>query len=213
MNKGKHPAQTGDEIVSDLVTNKERQMSRTRGQGLYPRERNEQVENTITRLVGLSFAQMSELATSEHISLSDITEVKKRTLIYLKACEVNAVFPSKSGLARCLGYSRQEIDNWISKHQGTETSRWLSSFSDACAENLHQAALTKNTSEITTIFLSKSLYGMTETSNIVLSQGSDAFHNEVDQDALRAEYEQFAREQGININYESENNNNENETL
>ena len=119
MNKGKHPAQTGDEIVSDLVTNKERQMSRTRGQGLYPRERNEQVENTITRLVGLSFAQMSELATSEHVSLTDIEELKKRTLIYLKACEENAVFPSKSGLARCLGYSRQEIDNWISKHQGT----------------------------------------------------------------------------------------------
>lgn len=206
MNKGKHPAQTGDEIVSDLVANKEKQMSRTRGRGLYPTERNEIVDDTITRLVGLSFDQMSELATSEHISLTDIEEIKKRTLIYLKACEENAVFPSKSGLARALGYSRREIDNWITKHQGTETSRWLDSFSDACAETLHQAALTKNTSEITTIFLSKAMYGMTETSNIVLSQGSDSLHNEVNEDALRAEYEQYAREQGININYESEDN-------
>ena len=66
--------------------------------------------------------------------------------------------------------------------------------------------MTKNTSEITTIFLSKAMYGMTETSNIVLSQGSDSLHNEVNEDALRAEYEQYAREQGININYESEDN-------
>lgn len=204
MNKGKRTAQTTTEMVSDIVENKERQMSRARGQGLYPKERNELVENTITRLVGLSFDQMSELATSEHISLSDTAELKKRTLIYLKACEENAVFPSKSGLARCLGYSRRELDNWITQHQGTETARWLISFSDVCAEILHQAALTKNTSEITTIFLSKALYGMVETSNITLSQGQGDIKPEVNTDTLRAEYEQYAREQGININFESE---------
>lgn len=206
MNKGKRTAQTTSEMVADIVENKERQISRTRGQGLYPKERNELVENTITRLVGLSFVQMSELATSEHISLSDITEVKKRTLIYLKACEVNAVFPSTSGLARCLGYSRQELDNWRTKHQGTETSRWLNSFADACAEILHQSALTKNTSEITTIFLSKSLYGMTETSHLVLEQGQGDIKPEINTETLRAEYEAYAREHNININYESEEN-------
>ena len=122
MNKGKRTAQTTTEMVSDIVENKERQMSRTRGQGLYPKERNELVENTITRLVGLSFDQMSELATSEHISLTDITALKTRSLIYLKACEENAVFPSMLGLARSLGYSRQELINWQTKHQGTETA-------------------------------------------------------------------------------------------
>lgn len=204
--KGKYPAQTGDEIVSDLVANKERQMSRSRGQGLYPKERNEMVDVNITRLVGMSFEQMSQFATSERISLSDIDELKKRTLIYLKACEENAVFPSISGLARTLGYSRQELISWQTNKQGTDVSRWLNSFSDMCAELLHQSALTKNTSEITTIFLSKALYGMRETSELVLSQGITDTKTEVNEDTLRAEYEMYAREQGININYESEDN-------
>lgn len=204
MNKGKRTAQTTAEIVSDIVENKEKQISRTRGNGLYPRERNELVDNTITRLVGLSFDQMSEFATSEHISLTDITELKTRSLIYLKACEDNAVFPCMSGLARCLGYSRQELDNWRSKHQGTEVSRWLNTFADACLETLHQAALTKNISEITTIFLSKSLYGLTETSRLELTQGQGEIKPEINQDALRAEYEAYAKEHGIEINYESE---------
>lgn len=206
MNKGKYPAQTTEEMVSDLVENKEKQMSRSRGRGLYPKERNEVVEDTITHLVGMSFEQMAEFATAEHISLSDTAEVKKRTLIYLKACEENAVFPSMLGLSRALGYSRQEIDSWKTKRQGTETARWLNSFADACAETLHQAALTKHTSEITTIFLSKSLYGMTETSNLVLTQGSNDIKPEINEDALRAEYEQYARENGIDFNYESEDN-------
>ena len=204
MKKGKNPAQTTDEMVSDLVASKQRQISSPRGQSLYPRERNEQVDRTISRLVGMSFEQMSVFATSENISLSDVEEVKKRTLIYLKACEVHAVFPSVLGLARALGYSRQEVDNWIYKHQGTETSRWLSSFADACADNLHQAALTKNTSEITTIFLSKSLYGMRETSELVLKQSPGVITPEINEDAIRAEYEQYAKENGIN--YESEDN-------
>lgn len=205
MNKGKKPAQTMAEISQDLAENKERQISRSRGQGLYPKERNEVVEATISRLVGLSFEQMCELATSEHISLNDINELKKRSLLYLKACEVNSVFPSLSGLARCLGYSRRELEYWRSKHQNSETAQWLDSFADTCAEILHQAALTKNASEITTIFLSKSLYGMTETSHLVLEQGQD-IKPEIDTETLRAEYEQYAREHNININYESEEN-------
>lgn len=206
MRKGKNPAQTADEIVSDIVESKEKQLSRTRGNNLYPRERSEVADETISRLVGMSFEQMGEFATSEHISLTDMTELKKRTLIYLKACEDNAVFPSISGLCRTLGYSRQEIENWRSKHPGTETARWLNSFADACMETLHQAALKKSASEITAIFLSKAVYGLTETSNLVLSQRQSETVPEIDEDALRAEYEMYARNNGININNESEDN-------
>lgn len=204
MNKGKKPAQTTAEMVECLAENKERQISRSRGQGLYPKERNEVVESTISKLVGMSFEQMGNLATSENISLSDITEVKKRSLIFLKACEENSVFPSLSGLARCLGYSRRELEYWRSNHPNSETAKWLDSFVDVCAEILHQAALTKSTSEITTIFLSKALYGMTETSRLELSQVQGTIKPEIDTDALRAEYEQYAREN--NLNYESEDN-------
>ena len=203
MNKGKKPAQTIEEMSSELAENKERQISRSRGQALYPKERSEVVEATISRLVGMSFKEMSKLATSEHISLNDISELKKRSLIYLKACEVNSVFPSISGLARALGYSRRELDNWRAKHQGTETAKWLDSFADTCAEILHQAALTKSTSEITTIFLSKALYGMTETQNLILTQGSNDTREEINEDVLRAEYEQYLKEM-------EETNNNEN---
>lgn len=205
MNKGKKPAQTMAEISQDLAENKERQISRSRGQGLYPKERSEVVEATISKLVGMSFEQMCELATSEHIALSDTTELKKRSLIYLKACEENSVFPSMSGLARSLGYSRRELEIWRTKHQNSDTAKWLDSFADACAETLHQAALTKSTSEITTIFLSKALYGMTETQNLILTQGTFDSHEEINMDALRAEYEYYERHK--------EENNNENENI
>lgn len=205
MNKGKKPAQTMAEISQDLAENKERQISRSRGQGLYPKERSEVVEATISKLVGMSFEQMCELATSEHIALSDTVELKKRSLIYLKACEENSVFPSMSGLARSLGYSRRELEIWRTKHQNSDTAKWLDSFADACAETLHQAALTKSTSEITTIFLSKALYGMTETQNLILTQGTYDSHEEIDMDALRAEYELYERH--------TEENNNENENI
>lgn len=198
MNKGKKPAQTTAEIALDLAENKERQVSRSRGQGLYPKERNEVVEATISRLVGMSFEQMAKLATSEHISLSDTTELKKRSLIYLKACQDHCVFPSMAGLARCLGYSRRELEIWRTKHQNTDTAKWLDSFADACADNLHQAALTKSTSEITTIFLSKALYGMTETSRLELTQGMTETTHEINEEALRAEYEQYLREREDN---------------
>lgn len=174
-------------------------MTRTRGQSLYPKERNEIMENAISRLVGMSFEQMGQLATSEQISLSDIDELKKRTLIYLKACEKNAVFPSILGLARALGYSRQEIDSWRAKKQGTETARWLNSFADACAEVMHQAALAKHTDFTTTIFLSKALYGMTESSELVLSQKRTEIPNEIDEEALKAEYLAFAKENNLEI--------------
>lgn len=205
MNKGKKPAQTMAEISQDLAENKERQISRSRGQGLYPKERSEVVEATISKLVGMSFEQMCELATSEHIALSDTVELKKRSLIYLKACEENSVFPSMSGLARSLGYSRRELEIWRTKHQNSDTAKWLDSFADACAETLHQAALTKSTSEITTIFLSKALYGMTETQNLILTQGTYDSHEEIDMGALRAEYEYYERHK--------EENNNENENI
>ena len=205
MNKGKKPAQTMAEISQDLAENKERQISRSRGQGLYPKERSEVVEATISKLVGMSFEQMCELATSEHIALSDTTELKKRSLIYLKACEENSVFPSMSGLARSLGYSRRELEIWRTKHQNSDTAKWLDSFADACAETLHQAALTKSTSEITTIFLSKALYGMTETQNLILTQRTYDSHEEIDMGALRAEYEYYERHK--------EENNNENENI
>ncbi|MCR5489550.1 MAG: hypothetical protein K6F03_05745 [Saccharofermentans sp.] len=194
MNKGKKPAQTTDEIIQDLAENKERQISRSRGQALYPKERNEVVEATISKLVGMSFEQMAKLATSEHIALNDITELKKRSLIYLKACQEKSVFPSMAGLARCLGYSRRELELWRSKHQASETAKWLDSFADACAETLHQAALTKSTSEITTIFLSKALYGMTETQNLILTQGASDTHEEIDLEALEAEYRQYVKD-------------------
>ena len=105
-----------------------------------------------------------------------------------------------SGLARALGYSRRELENWRAKHQGTDTAKWLDSFADTCADTLHQAALTKSTSEITTIFLSKALYGMTETSNLILTQGANDTRDEINEDALRAEYLAYAKEHGIEIN-------------
>jgi len=170
-NRGRKEAQSLEEMLDDMNAAKEKGLSPTgSGQSIYKAKSGEYQEDKLRELVATNLNDMVEVATKEKISLANADEVKKRTVIYLRACMESGTFPSNLGLARSLGYSARTLRQWVSQHSDTETGRWLDLFSDMCADIISQSALKNNANSIVSIFLTKALYGYNETTNIIVGQ-------------------------------------------
>ena len=103
--KGHHDAQSLPEMLDSMSEAKEQALSPRRGQSIYKKESGEYQEEKLKDLIALNLNELGELATKERVALEDINEVKKRSVIYLRACQETSTFPSSLGLARSLGYS------------------------------------------------------------------------------------------------------------
>lgn len=171
--KGKNEAQSVKEMLEEMTDKKERGLSVHRGQSLYKQQSGEYQEEKLKDLISLSLDELAEVATKEQISLNNTAEVKKRTVIYLRACQEAGTFPSIIGLARSMGYSRRALNYWREKYPQSDTGRWLDIVADMCADILSQSALKNNANSIVSIFLSKALYEMRETSELIVKPGSD----------------------------------------
>lgn len=183
------PAQTLDEIIDEQKAAKEKALAPHRGQSFYRYQSGQYNEAQLKNLVGLRLEELAGVATSERVSLSDINEVKKRTLIYLRACQETGSFPSTMGLARSMGYSRRGLHYWRERNPQSETARWLEMVADTFADILSQSALKNNANPIITIFLSKSLYDMRETSEIIVKPGADENPvNDFNEEDIRKRY-------------------------
>ena len=174
MIKGKNETQSFDEMLEDMTESKERSLSVTRGQSLYKQQSGEYQEEKLKDLLSLSLGELAEVATKEQISLSDTAEVKRRTIIYMRACLEAGPFPSLMGLARSLGYSRRALNYWRERYPQSDTGKWLDIVADMCADILGQQALKNNANNIMAIFLSKALYEMRETSELIVKPGTES---------------------------------------
>ncbi len=170
--KGHNEAQSLPEMLDTMGEAKEQALSTRRGQSIYKKESGEYQEEKLKDLIGLNLEELAEVATKERIALEDVTEVKKRSVIYLRACQETGTFPSSLGLARSLGYSDRALRHWRSKQPNTDTAQWLEIFNDMCADILSQSALKNNANNIMAIFLNKALYEMRETSELVVTPNS-----------------------------------------
>ena len=167
--KGHKEAQSLPEMIDTMNEAKEQGLSTRRGQSIYKKESGEYQEEKLRDLIGLNLNELGEVATKERIALEDVNEVKKRSVVYLRACQETGTFPSSLGLARSLGYSDRALRHWRSKQPNTETAQWLEIFNDMCADILSQSALKNNANNIMAIFLNKALYEMRETSELVVT--------------------------------------------
>ena len=167
--KGHSEAQSLPEMLDTMSEAKEQALSTRRGQSIYKKESGEYQEEKLKDLIGLNLNELGEVATKERIALEDVNEVKKRSVVYLRACQETGTFPSSLGLARSLGYSDRALRHWRSKQPNTETAQWLEIFNDMCADILSQSALKNNANNIMAIFLNKALYEMRETSELVVT--------------------------------------------
>ncbi len=187
--KGHNEAQSLPEMLDTMGEAKEQALSTRRGQSIYKKESGEYQEEKLKDLIGLNLEELAEVATKERIALEDVTEVKKRSVIYLRACQETGTFPSSLGLARSLGYSDRALRHWRSKQPNTETAQWLEIFNDMCADILSQSALKNNANNIMAIFLNKALYEMRETSELVVTPNSREFDAvEYNADDIRKRY-------------------------
>ena len=177
MNHGRNlPAQSMDEMIES--SRQQRQSSK-----LYKAQSAEFSEMRISELISRTAAQLADAATKEPVSLTDTDEVKRRTILYLKACEAAACFPSINGLALSMGLTRQALYDVIWRHNPAATADWLELCRDSFSDILADASLKNNCNNITAIFLQKALYGLRETVEIV-AKTENPIGDEISQDVL-----------------------------
>ncbi len=107
--------------------------------------------------------------------LANVDMVQKIAAAYVANCARAGVIPSKTGLCRCLGYSRSGVDYYLKHHESDAGAENLRIIFDAFAELLNDAALTGACREVTGIFLSKAIYGYRDTVSIETELHDDPF--------------------------------------
>lgn len=175
---GKKPAQSYSEMTESMIKSKEKGLAIDRGHSIYKEKSAEYQEDKLRSLVAASTAELVDTAIKEKVSLDDITEVKERTIVYLRACEETGTFPSSLGLARSLGYTDRALRNWRNYKPDTETAQWLEIFNEMCADIINQSALKNNANSIVSIFLNKAMYGFRETNELVITPNKTGYEEE-----------------------------------
>lgn len=175
---GKNPAQSYEEMTETMEEARENGLALTKGNSIYKQQAGEYKKGELSTLLQAKTQELVEVATREKVSLADSEEVKRRTIVYLRACEETSTFPSALGLARSLGYSDRALRNWRNKQPLSETAQWLEMFNDLCADVLNQSALDNNANSIVAIFLNKAMYGFRETNELVLTPNTSQLEEE-----------------------------------
>lgn len=175
---GKNPAQSYEEMTGTMEEARENGLALSKGNSIYKQQAGEYKKGELSTLLQAKTQELAEVATREKVSLADSEEVKRRTIVYLRACEETSTFPSALGLARSLGYSDRALRNWRNKQPLSETAQWLEMFNDLCADVLNQSALDNNANSIVAIFLNKAMYGFRETNELVLTPNTSQLEEE-----------------------------------
>lgn len=175
---GKNPAQSYEEMTETMEEARDNGLALSKGNSIYKQQAGEYKKGELSTLLQAKTQELVEVATREKVSLADSEEVKRRTIVYLRACEETSTFPSALGLARSLGYSDRALRNWRNKQPLSETAQWLEMFNDLCADVLNQSALDNNANSIVAIFLNKAMYGFRETNELVLTPNTSQLEEE-----------------------------------
>lgn len=107
--------------------------------------------------------------------LRDAGMIQTVAAAYVANCARAGTIPCKSGLCRCLGYSRQGVEYFLKHHENEDGAEKLRMIFDAFAELLNDAALTGACREVTAIFLAKAIYGYRDTVSIETELREDPY--------------------------------------
>lgn len=99
-------------------------------------------------------------AAERTIDLNDMDMVQEQTQSYINSCAERGLIPSKAGLSRALGLTRQAADVYIRAHPQSKTAHYLSLVFDAFSEALSLAGLYGQAHPIVCLFLLKSIHGL-----------------------------------------------------
>lgn len=151
--------------------------------------------NIVEEEIGLLDRTCLKNATA--VDLDDVRAIMERTRDYFKACAVAKNPPSL--LTYCsigLGLTRQRVLDYCRTHSNASTD-FLTRVSDLIADQISTGALYGNLDNIMAIFQLKNLHGFADNVRIEAAMPEQA--PQVDESALKAEYEAYAKANGINI--------------
>ena len=79
---------------------------------------------------------------------------------------------------------------WRAKKPDSETGRLLEMFNDLCADVLNQSALRNNANSVFSIFISKALYGLRDSTEVIITPRTEdlASESEYSVDEIRRRY-------------------------
>lgn len=180
-NQGKRNAMTFTEMVAV-------EQGKKTSSKLYKAESAEFVDERLSALISKTASELVEAATSERISMADVEAVKERAVIYLRACEESATFPSITGLARALGITRRYLYQIIERQSPAKTAEFLELCRDTFSDILSESALRNNVNVVGAIFIQKAIYGLRESIEIVPSVQDNRFGEQKTAAEIAAEY-------------------------
>lgn len=137
------------------------------------------------------------LKNATAVDLDDVRAIMERTRDYFTACAVAKNPPSL--LTFCsigLGLTRQRVLDYCRTHSNPSTD-FLTRVSDLIADQISTGALYGNLDNIMAIFQLKNLHGFADNVRIEAAMPEQA--PQVDESALRAEYEAYAKANGIDL--------------
>ena len=130
---------------------------------LYKAESAAFVNSQLASLINRTTRELADISASPEVSLRNVEEVKRRTILYMKACEEACVFPSIMGLSRSMGLSRQAVYDCMWRKSPPDTAAWL----ELCRDTFSDILSESNCNSIVSIFLQKAVYGLRESVEVV----------------------------------------------
>lgn len=163
-------------------------------------EKGEAIAQNLVRVADLISNEIYDrtvLKNATAVDLDNVEEIMERTRDYFMAC-ANAKNPP-SILSYCsigLGLTRVRVLDYCRKHSNASTE-FLTRVSDLIADQISTGALYGNLDNIMAIFQLKNLHGFADNVRIEAAMPEQA--PEVDEDALKAEYMKYAKDNGIEL--------------
>lgn len=151
--------------------------------------------NVIDEEIGM--LDRTALKNVRAVDLDDVKAVMERTRDYFVACAVARNPPSM--LTYCsigLGLTRTRVVEYCRKHSNASTD-FLTRATDLIADQITTGAMYGNLDNIMAIFQLKNLHGFADNVRIEAALPEQA--PEIDESALAAEYEAYAKANGIKV--------------
>ena len=137
------------------------------------------------------------LKNATAVDLDDVRAVMERSRDYFVACAAAKNPPSM--LTYCsigLGLTQNRVNDYIRKHNNDSTE-FILRVKDLIADQITTGAMYGNLDNIMAIFQLKNLHGFADNVRIEAAVGEQA--PQIDESALKAEYEAYAKANGIEL--------------
>lgn len=205
-NKGReNPKIRSDDMTALLMIDKQAQLENPDSPAVNKRnlkamekaDKAEAVAKNLLNLAGviddeIGMLDRSALKNATAVDLDDTKAVMERTRDYFVACAQAGNPPSVLSFCSVgLGLTRSRVMEYCRKHSNA-TSEFLTRVGDLIADQITTGALYGNLDNIMAIFQLKNLHGFAD--NVRIEAATQEQAPEIDEDALRAEYEKYAKD-------------------